>query len=558
MNKILFKKYIMGTLLFLIGVMGLGCTLFSGFTHDSSVIAVVNGYNIDIDAFQKRISAVHTRKPMVQPEERAGAIDIREIVENMINDRLMVQESYRVELDETPLLQKQVDSYITTSSVIRLRKEEVQDKINVTEEELREYFDIYYEALKVRQIVVKDRKKAEEISKLLKNGADFIEIAKTQSEWGNEQGGDLGFINRGRMEKAFEEAAFALKEGEISDIVETGSGFHIIRVDERRPAAEKMFEEVKKRIERKLAKERATKRATEYVAELKSKTEIRIEKGLLYSLDPKAKDCDEHIVIARVRERPINTCDFIEEARRRLSYQGIRNGKDLEKINQEILDSLITYELVEQEALKRNYMNDSLFKKDVEEYKENLLVNFFKQEMILPRAIPTEKELEEYYEAHKDDFKKDYEVWFSEMIFSTHDAAEAILKELRQGADFSFLASKKSLATPRTGANVWIPLGRLSTAMREGIKELEVGGISEVIRDSRKYKIIKLKGKRGGAHEDFSRVRDKVRRIVTKIKFDKWLQQYTEELRNISSIAINKKVLNELTKKYTKEIASSE
>lgn len=465
MSNFLFKKHITWILLIFIGGAGSGCALYPVFPDDSSVIAVVNNYNIDIDTFQKKLGDIHKRNPMAQPQGGVRAIDIQDVIEDMINDRLIIQEAYRVALDEDPLLRKRVNRHIVNRSVLRLRKEEVQDKIGVTEEELLEHFNVYYKGTKVK------------------------------------------------------------------------------------------LEDVKKRIRKKLLKGKEAKRSNDYVAELKSKADIWIDTELLYSLDPWAKDCDASIIIARLNEKTLNACDLMEEARQRLSGRRSckQNTEELKKLNQEMLDSLITYEVIEQEALKRNYMDDPLFKKGVEKYKGNLLINLFKQKMILPRAIPTKEELKEYYETHKDKFKKDYEVWFSEMTFSNPDAAEAVLKELKQGADFEFLASKESLSTPRAGVNVWRPLGRLPIVMREGIKDLEVGEVSDTIKDSRKYKVIKLKGKRGGEIEEFSRVAVRVRQIVAKRKFNTWLQEYLKELRNVSSVYINKKLLNELTKRYTKE-----
>lgn len=449
-------------------IMGTGCVLYSVFPKDSSVIARVNGYDIDVDAFQKRISNIHKYKPMVRPEGGVKGIDIQNIVQDMINDRLIIQEAYKVRLAESPSFQRLVDRYIASRSVLRLRKEEVQDKINVTEEALREYFNTYYKDIKIRP-------------------------------------------------------------------------------------PEEMFEKVKNRIKKKLFKSEEAKRSNDYIAVLKSKASIFIDTDILCSLDPSAKDCDTNTVIARINERPINACDYMAEASRQLSRKrkSPQEAEHRKTFNQEILDSLITYELVEQEALKRNYMDDPLFKKDVDAYKDNLLINLFKQEIILPRAIPNEEELEEYYEIHKDEFKKDDEVWFSEMTFSTPDAAEAVLKELKEGADFEFLASKESLSKARTGVHVWTPLGHLSPEMRKGIRDLDVGALSDIIKDSRQYRIVKLKGKREGKPEAFSRIIDKVRQVVVKRKFNQWLQKYLEELRNVSSINIHKKLLNKLTERYT-------
>ena len=88
----------------------------------------------------------------------------------------------------------------------------------------------------------------EKILEKLKTGANFEEIAKTQSQdqGSAAKGGSLGFVTRGRMVKPFEEAAFKLTQpGELSPVVETSFGYHIIKLEENRPAGIRSFEAVK-------------------------------------------------------------------------------------------------------------------------------------------------------------------------------------------------------------------------------------------------------------------------------------------------------------------------
>ncbi len=84
--------------------------------------------------------------------------------------------------------------------------------------------------IRASHILVDKHPKALEILEDLKKGADFGKLAKEYSKCpSRKNGGDLGFFGKGQMVKEFEEAAFALKPGEISDIVKTQFGYHLIK-----------------------------------------------------------------------------------------------------------------------------------------------------------------------------------------------------------------------------------------------------------------------------------------------------------------------------------------
>jgi peptidyl-prolyl cis-trans isomerase D len=128
------------------------------------------------------------------------------------------------------------------------------------------------ERVKARHILIKaDEKasaaekkqalaKAEDILKQLKAGADFTQLAQKNSDDTSNapKGGDLGFFVRGQMVPEFDTAAFALKPGQLSGIVTTKFGYHILRVDEREAARVKPFEEVKEQLATELKKQRVT------------------------------------------------------------------------------------------------------------------------------------------------------------------------------------------------------------------------------------------------------------------------------------------------------------
>jgi peptidyl-prolyl cis-trans isomerase C len=123
----------------------------------------------------------------------------------------------------------------------------------------------------------KAKAKAEKLLKELKGGnADFAAIAKANSSdtFSATKGGDLGFFKKGVMVPPFDKAAFSMKPGEISDVVETQYGFHIIKVAERKDAGTTPLEEAKEEIRQILLQEQQKKYSDEYFKSLKAKANI--------------------------------------------------------------------------------------------------------------------------------------------------------------------------------------------------------------------------------------------------------------------------------------------
>ena len=103
------------------------------------------------------------------------------------------------------------------------------------------------------------KKQAEELLAKVKAGADFADLAKkhSQDETSAAKGGDLDFFGKGQMVPEFDKVAFALPPGQISDLVKTQYGYHIIKVTEKKPATTKTLDEVRAQIEDQLKWERA-------------------------------------------------------------------------------------------------------------------------------------------------------------------------------------------------------------------------------------------------------------------------------------------------------------
>jgi peptidyl-prolyl cis-trans isomerase C len=180
-------------------------------------------------------------------------------------------------------------------SINKMMEAEVASQPPPTDGQIREFYDKnpdkfkQDEAVRASHILIKvDEKAAEatkkkaraEIDAVLKQcqgGSDFAELAKAHSQDGSApQGGDLNFFSKGQMVPPFEQAAFALQPGQLSGVVTTQFGYHIIKVTERRPASTVPFEQVSPRIKEFLVQQQKEERAEAFIESVKKKAKIEV------------------------------------------------------------------------------------------------------------------------------------------------------------------------------------------------------------------------------------------------------------------------------------------
>jgi peptidyl-prolyl cis-trans isomerase C len=139
--------------------------------------------------------------------------------------------------------------------------------------------------IKVAQSATEEEKaaakaKIEKLLKELKGGADFATLARENSDCPSRvKGGDLGFFERGSMVKPFEDAAFGMQPGQMSDVVETQFGYHIIKITERKPAGQTPFEKVKADIIKTLQQVKKGESFRQYINKLRAEAKVVFPPG---------------------------------------------------------------------------------------------------------------------------------------------------------------------------------------------------------------------------------------------------------------------------------------
>ena len=287
-------------------------------------VAVVNGvtiskdtYDRELDFFVRRAAPGGQQIPDVQMAQMKS-----EVLESLIDRELLFQESkkkgiqvksdavsdqlqkiqqrypnkeeFQKLLSNMGLTESDVQAQIERGMAIqKLIDKEVTEKIKVSDEETKAFYDknpqLFQqpEQIKASHILIKvqadapadqkadARKKLEAVQQKVKKGEDFATLAKTYSEGpSGPKGGDLGYFRRGQMVKPFEEAAFSLKPDETSEIVETQFGYHLIKVNDKKPAKKMTYAEVKDRLNEHLKKQKTDSEANAYIETLRKDAKI--------------------------------------------------------------------------------------------------------------------------------------------------------------------------------------------------------------------------------------------------------------------------------------------
>jgi peptidyl-prolyl cis-trans isomerase C len=223
---------------------------------EDAVVARVDGVDIKQSDLEFAASEVGPRLGNFRPEDRK-----RVLLQFVIENELMAAAGGKENLDKTDSFDARVKYH--TRRALRDAFFDAGISGAVTDEDAKKIYDEKIAASKpeeevhARHILVGTEEEAKAVKERLAKGEDFAKVADETSKDKNAEGGDLGFFTRGQMLKPFEDAAFALDVGEISEPVQTQFGWHIIKVEEKRDQKPPSFDDVKEAIKTQLVAQKA-------------------------------------------------------------------------------------------------------------------------------------------------------------------------------------------------------------------------------------------------------------------------------------------------------------
>ncbi len=455
--------------LVLFGLPMVAVPLLSGCGPKSSAVARVGSQAITLTEFEKAY------RPRISLPTRADSIaDRKKALEDLVQKHLLALGAKKRGLDKSREVKIQLDFIAKELARNELYQEEIVRRTEPTEAGLKDYYNKQSEEIRCQHILVASQDSAKALLDSLKQGARFDSLARRHSldRSNAENGGELGYFTYGMMVDAFWDAARKLKPGQVSGIVKTPYGFHLIRCEERRKRDQEPFEKVRSALMQEFTQFQSTQRqqmTQDYIQDLKAKAKARVDTSALDLLAGKAAkppgdttqalvqppapealpaltDQEKKTVVLRFAGGAWDLGRLLEDVEALQVARGIRLPLENAAQMASFVDQAFLSDLLFEKARAKGLDRSPKVRQDLAVFTTDLLAGEAYQALVEEKAKQiSEEELKAFFAAHGDTFREPEQVRVSRIIVQTEPEAKAVFAELRKGKDFAALAKAKSV-----------------------------------------------------------------------------------------------------------------
>lgn len=276
---------------FFIGFFVILCLFSCTKKENDKVLATIDNDKITVEEFNRELDKIPMNMKMAVATESGK----KSFLDNLIIKTLLLREANKNKIEDEKEFQTRLLDIKTQLLIESLLKKKIISDAQLSDEDIKKYYETNKDKFKkgkeinTRHILLKTEEEAKQIKEKLQNDEDFIELAKKYSIEPNAKttGGEIGFHPQGTLLPEYEEAAFKLsKVGQVSGIVKSQYGYHIIRLEGTKPPSFVAFDEVKDFIKQQMIQEKQKEFVEKYIEELKKSAKITINENLLKEEKP--------------------------------------------------------------------------------------------------------------------------------------------------------------------------------------------------------------------------------------------------------------------------------
>jgi parvulin-like peptidyl-prolyl isomerase len=526
------------------------------------VVATVLGHEITDEAFKERYALF-----MNTGGKRDNILLRQEILNNMINEILIFNDCTRQGFDRDDAYRRKYEQIESQALVDGLARRISTDTMTVSEQELYDEFRMYNTKVKARYLYAESEGEATKLREALLRGASFDSLAKEIFEDPGlaNNGGDLGYFGWNEMEPAFEEAAYTLPIGELSQPIRLKIGYGIMQVLNRvsNPLPSQLdFEKVREKLRRAVVQKKTLKLVTgqghalarelrpqfdeETVGRVFRHWNVLLENRPAVEMQAAFSDTlKDRVLVTFSNKSRWNVADFLKRA----ETTSLRQRKRVKQASdvKEFVTGLAVRERLLEKAREAGLAGDREVQQQIQKIRNTyLLTRWMKsvRDTVGAGGWP-EDTMRVQYEKFKKEFAFPPEVNVAEILVRTKEEATDIVKQLRRGADFAALAQKHSLRRVTAERGGEIGWGTLSSFGNLGAKFLaaNVGALvgPEVVDPY--VGVFKILGKHEGRPKTFEEAKPQIAEMLKSAKQMVVTEEAISNLRQHAAFRVNNDVL---------------
>jgi parvulin-like peptidyl-prolyl isomerase len=443
--------------------------------------------------------------------------------EPFIDWQLLVREAERMELYREPAFQHKVGVFLKVRSLMMLKNEEIDTKLEITPDQLRAHYEKEYcPQSQVEILYFHDLQIAEQAGADLRSGRYAMEHFKERS---NIHSGEVYY-----QEKQLRPKKINLEWLETVGAMQVG--------DVSLPLP---WEAHKDKVKRQLRKIHEAKATAKLVSDLKEKYHVQIDQELLAALDLYEKDgANSDAVIITSSKGDITVNQFLEQVRKQQKFfKGFGSEKEKqEQLKQRVLNNILSQTLTTWAALDRHYEKRPPLQEVYEFYTQHRLIKELEKRLFAPEEVVADEEVAAYYRKHEGEFTQPAHFRFASMAYNG-ELIDRIWAEIITGSDFNTVAEKY---TGKPAEEKDQPSDQLAPALKEVLDGLSPGEAAPPFLHNGQWLLVKLIDHRKSRVEPLAAAAHMISAKLQQEKFDRARRTFLDLLKTKVVITVNDSV----------------
>jgi len=513
-------------------------------------VAIVNGEKIAainmLAVLQERHGEMGNGS---EGDKKAGKINYADILNRLINVRLIIQEARNIGFDELPEFKKNVDDYKEQMLITMLLGEKTKD-LKPDDEEVKKRYEGSAVEWKITSYLFKDKEDAISVVKEVREEGKPLEEAAqpyVSEEKATKGTGDT-YMKKQDLLPEILELVTRMPMAEVSPVVQIEAGFVVLRLDDKRTYEET---EIRQKIEDEVMAEQRKKVVEDFYKELEKKY-ITIDEALLDGVKYDSNESiekaisDERVAATVQGETPITVGELTSLVKKNF-FHGIESKQSVKRAEEQkymVLEGMLRKKVFLKEALATGVEKRDDFLYAVKDYEDSLLFGTFLQRVIVPDIKIKDEELKEYYNDHVQDYTYPEMMKIYSIVFKEQGNAEKAMELLHKGTDFKWIQQNSEGVIPQDSEDILQFNGKilivsdLPEDMIKTVTGAQAGSYKLYESPEHFFYVLYIESVTPPTPRALDEVKETIKKQVFNRKIGESVEKWAKDLRKVSDIKI--------------------